>query len=47
MAGREKTSIWYSREPNGSVMWNYSYVIKRTKCLDVGNRNCTKTYRVR
>jgi hypothetical protein len=43
-----RSTIWYSRQSDGSAAWNYAYVIKRTNyyCLNTDKRHCTKTLRV-
>ena len=40
-------TIWLSREPNGTVVWDHAYRIKLTDyyCKNTGGRRCTKTYR--
>jgi hypothetical protein len=48
MTYRGRGTIWFTREPNGTVMWNYAYTVRRTNraCRAAGGSGCVRTFRV-
>lgn len=46
---RGRATIWYTRDADGSVVWNYAWTIRRvdSDCRARSSRACTKTFRVR
>jgi len=48
MSYKGRGSIWFTRENDGSLMWNYAYTIRRTDrtCRAAGRSGCSRTFRV-